>query len=334
MQYFAVAALLSAAAFTLTGCLEREEEIAVKPDGSATITMHITGDKADFEHGDAMPSAAGGWTIVSTPNPKKPEDVDVSATLAVGAGKFPGTFATSAAAEAISLKFPTEVWIEDRADGRYYQFRRIYQHRADARYTLVKREAERDPKRAKLLETPPEELTPDQRKKLVDEFRDAEIEKQHQFVLAGMAAIPDRPQDTGLHILAAVAKGAHGFDIDAALDLLSRPPSKERDAAIERASKDFLASIEKAVESAIVAENLSPTDGASFRAAMAHEKAMREITEDINDENFKVWLSLPGEIVASNGKADGAGVSWTFDGFALMDRDQFLMATSRVPKAK
>ncbi len=333
MRYLTTASLLAAAAFTLTGCLEREEKIVVNPDATATVSVHITGDKSDYEHGDAMPSKAGGWALTEKPA-DKPAKIDVTATKSVPLRNFPATYATTQEAASISLKMPTEIWIEDRPDGRYYQFKRVYHHRDDARYTLVKREWERDAKHAKLADTPPEKLTPQQRAELIDQFRNAEIEKQHQFVLAGMAAIPDRPQDTGLRILESVAKGANAFDINASLDLLSKPPSKERDAAIEKAAKDFLASIDSAIDAAISAEKLSPADNAAFRAAMAHEKTMREITEDIGDENFKVELSLPGEIVASNANVTGPVVSWSFDGYALMDRDQILMATSRVPKAK
>ncbi|MBS0189643.1 MAG: hypothetical protein U0573_09435 [Phycisphaerales bacterium] len=322
---------LFAAAIALGGCLDRDEKIVVKSDGSADITVHITGDTSDYEHGDAMPSEAGGWVLTTKPADKA-DKVDVTARLTAAAGKFPASYATTPGAASLSLRMPTEIWIEDRPDGRYYQFKRIYQRRADARYTLVKREAERDPKRAKLLETPPEKLTPGERAQLLAEFRDAEIEKQHQFVYAGIAAVPDRPQDTGLRILRAVAKGADAFNLERALELLARPPSPDRDAAIEQAAKDFLAGIDAAVNTAIIAEKLGAKDEAAFREAMAHERSMREVTEDIGDESFKVELILPGEIVASNGTASGNAVTWSFDGYALMDRDQPLMATSRVRK--
>ncbi|MBX3379477.1 MAG: hypothetical protein KF805_05240 [Phycisphaeraceae bacterium] len=330
MRYLTTASLLAAASLTLTGCLEREEKIAVKPDGSATITLRITGDKTDFEQGDAMPSAAGGWHLVSTPDPAKPEKIDITATRAIPAGQFPGTFATTSEAESISLKFPTEVWIEDRSDGRYYQFRRVYHKRTDAPYTLARRELQRDPKTATLLDSPPAKLTDEQRTKLIEEFKASEIEKQRQFILAGMAAIPQRPQDTGLRILAAATASANSLDTAAALKLLTEPQSKERDQTIEKTANDFFAAVQSAIEKAIDAEHLTPEEESAFQKAMAHEKADRAITEDINDEGFKVELTLPGEIVASNGQATGSAVSWSFDGFALMDRDEILMATSRV----
>lgn len=330
MRYFTTTSLLAAAALTLTGCLEREEKIAVKPDGSANITLHITGDKADFEKGDAMPSAAGGWKLTQTPDPTKPDQINVSATRSFAAGQLPGTLATTPEAQSISLRFPTEIWIEDRPDGRYYQFRRIYQKRVDAPYTLARREMQRDPKTAKLLDTPPEQLTDEQRKKLIEEFKASEVEKQHQFILAGMAAIPNQPQDTGLRILAAATAGANSLDTGAALKLLAEPPSRERDATIEKTANDFFASVKRAIDEAIENEHLAPETKSAFLKAMVHERADREVTEDLSDESFKVELALPGEVVVSNGTANGSGVSWSFDGYALMDRDQILMATSRV----
>lgn len=330
MRFFITTSLLAAAALTLTGCLEREERITVKPDGGATITIRITGDKSDFENGDAMPSADGGWKLVSSPDPSKPDRIDVTASQSFAPSGLSGTFATTADAKSISLRFPTEVWIEDRPDGRYYQFRRIYQKRTDAPYTLARREMQRDPKTAKLLDAPPEQLTDEQRTKLIDEFKASEVEKQHQFILAGMAAIPNQPQDSGLRILTAATAGANSLDTTMALKLLAEPPSKERDATIEKTANDFFASVKKAIDEAIENEHLPPEAKRAFLNAMAHERADREITEDLSDESFKVELALPGEVVASNGAAAGSGVSWSFDGYALMDRDQILMATSRV----
>lgn len=330
MRYFTTAALLTAASLTLTGCLEREERITVEPDGGATITIRITGDKSDFENGDAMPSADGGWKLVSSPDPAKPDGIDVTASQSFAPSGLPGTFATTADAKSISLRFPTEVWIEDRPDGRYYQFRRIYQKRTDAPYTLARREMQRDPKTAKLLDEPPEQLTVEQRTKLIDEFKASEVEKQHQFILAGMAAIPNQPQDSGLRILTAATAGANTLDTTAALKLLAEPPSKERDATIEKTANDFFASVKRAIDEAIENERLPPETKRAFLNAMAHERADREITEDLSDESFKVELALPGEVIVSNGTATDSGVSWSFDGYALMDRDQILMATSRV----
>ncbi|MFO0861304.1 MAG: hypothetical protein U0570_12175 [Phycisphaerales bacterium] len=332
MRYFTTATLVAAAALTLTGCLERKEKITVKPDGSASIALTFSGDRSDLEQGDAMPSQAGGWKVTITPDAKKPEEATLEASRVFTPGALAQTFATSPESASISLAFPTEIRVEERPDGTYYQFKRVYRQRADARYTLARRELQRDPKKAKLLETPPEELSPADRLTLVSEFRASEVEKQHQFILAGIAAAPALPQQAGIRILNAATQASDAFDFASAMKLLDAPASKERDAAIVAAANSFFSALQTGIDQAIEREITDASLKAAFRAAMAHEKADRAVTEDLNDESFEVTLSLPGDLVASNGETVDGSVSWKFDGIALMDRDQILLATSRVVK--
>ncbi len=317
-------------ALAMAGCLERKERITIREDLSASIECEYSGDANDLTEGDAMPSERTGWMAFIKPEDDNKATLTATIEIAPGAA-LPGTFA--AGPDSVALQFPTGLTKEERADATYYHFRRVYQHRDDARYTWVKRSLEQDSRNYELMHSDVEALSDDDRAKLIDRVRQIETDKELQFVEAGIAALKSRPQDTGLHIRMAVVKAGEAFDTEAAKALLTQPASPERDRAINAAAERYLQSLRDAKDAALRAERLTPAEIQAFNDAETRDRAARMVTEDLQDEVWQVKVTMPGEIVAHNAtEADGGTATWDFDGPAVMDRDHILMVTSRVAK--
>lgn len=331
--------IAAAAALVLLagGCLERKETITIHADGSADLRAVFSGDEPDMTSGDALPLPGGPWSVEERRTKKsggEGVDLERTATLRVGAGgALPGSYAAGGD-DGVSLAFPTSVTMEKRSDGQYLHFVRTYKGRADAPFTLAKRELQRDPRMSKLLEADPDSLGPEDRRALLDAFLDIELSKELRFVDAGAKALAG-PQDVGLRIRQAVLDARQAFPMQRALDLLAVPQTEDRDHAIAALAAETHDRIASAITDALAREGLSPGEVAAFRKAEAHARRSREITEDLGDERWEVRVQLPGEVVGHNAtrEADGT-LLWVFSGESLMDADVELRATCRVSVAK
>jgi hypothetical protein len=332
------AASLSLAALVLGGCLERFETITIDESGRVALTSVFRGDPADVTEGDALPAEGGPWKVSDTRDTDKDNNPRLTrtATLTVEPGMaLPDSYAPAGTlAYETGLRFPTTLRVERRDGADYYHFRRTYVGRPDARYTWIRRSLDERPEYRALKAKDPATLTNDERARLVDAFKMIEIDKQLQFVDAGIAAIPDRPQDVGLAIREAVRAFGRSYESRAIVDLLSQPESAERDASIEAIARSFLGGARKAVERALAESPLTPAERRAFLDAFDVEAARRAVTEDLADERWEVRVEMPGTIVASNADQVEKGTTavWAFPAGAIMDRDQVLMVTSRVSK--
>lgn len=334
-----VLAALALAAFSLAGCLERSETIHINDDGAVTMTSVFKGDPADVTTGDALPEVGSAWKVTDfqdTDKDNKPR-LTRTATLDVGPGQaLPDSYTTSADARyGVSLRFPTTLTTERRADGLYFHFKRTYLARDDARYTWVRRAMEEVPEYKALKGRDPKTMNDTDRAKLLNAFKLIEMDKQMHFVDAGLAVIPNRPQDVGLRLRVALLRFADAYDTQAILDLLAKPESKERDAAIDAIARSFLTGARKALEKAMQSSPLTMDERQAFLAAFDTESARRAVTEDLADEKWEVRVEMPGTIVASNADtSDETTAVWAFPAGAIMDRDQVLMVTSRLDSSK
>jgi len=322
--------VLCGMSLSLSGCLERKERITVREDLSAWIACEFTGHIQDVEEGDAMPSKAGGWSAFT--EPVEEDQLKLTATLEIPAGaELPATFA--AEDDPGALRFPTSLIREERADGIYYHFRRVYLGRDEARYMWLKRAMEQDSRTQELLRADVETLTDGERATLIEHIREIETEKELRYIEAGIAALEGRGQDVGLRIRAAVVQAGEAFDSQAARALLTQPASPQRDEAISAIADRYLQSLREAADHAVRAERLTPAEVLAFRAAEERERRARQVTEDLQDERWEVTVAMPGLIVAHNAtRVDNQGATWEFDGQMLMDRDHTLMVTSRIAR--
>ena len=127
IRAYGAAAALTLAAFA--GCVERDEEIVIAPDGSVVMTLTHKGDEENILGSDAMPSAASGWEVTrSTEKENDKTRYVLKSERRFAAGEqLPRTFAAAGDPDVdLYLDFPTTLRIEKRADGTYYYFRRVY----------------------------------------------------------------------------------------------------------------------------------------------------------------------------------------------------------------
>lgn len=317
------------------GCLERFETIKVKEDTSVELTTVLKGDLADLENGDAVPVHGGAWNVsdmVKRGEDGKENGVERTAELRLPPGSaIPGTYATDDESASVSLQFPTSLSVEVRGDGMYYHFRREYRAREFAAYNITRRLAEEDNEMKRLMEKKAEELTTEERAKLVEFFRRVELDKHERYLAAGARAIAGAPQDIALRIRRAVIDASDAFDRGRVLALLEQPPSEERDREIAALALRYGEDLRAAMERQLNAEPLLDNERRAYLAAYDAERRRHEVTEDLMDERWEVRLVLPGKVVAHNAdrEEDGALV-WEFEGKALMDMSKELMATSVV----
>lgn len=327
---------LLAALLLSNGCLERKETITVKPDGAVDFHCTFDGDASEFQGHDALPTSASGWLVTdeTSTDENKSTTIVRTASLAVPPGRpLPSTFAAADADAEVSLRFPTTVIREARADGTYYHFKRTLLRRDDARFTTARRSMELDSRRRRLLEGEAQDLSLEERTDVVTSLRQIELDKQVAILDLALASLTSTPQDTTLRIRAAVVAASEAFDAAPAIELLGQPQSEQRDRAIEAAAHSYVQGLADALDRALADAKLAPGELVRFRASLATEQRRRKITETLASHVWETRLMLPGELIASNADRveDGHAV-WEFHAPAIMDTEKVLMATSRVPK--
>lgn len=329
-------ASVALAATLVAGCLERKETIRVTRDGAAEIRLEYTGAAADFEGGDALPQdGVAGWNVELKHVAKDDsEEIELRGRLEIAAGKpLPDSFAESGdEAHKTSLRFPTTIKVEKRRDGTYYHFRRTYEARQHARFEIYRTAAGGDEKLKELGGKEPSEMTDEQRREVIAVLRAVEAGKRAEFVSAAAATMREKwPQHYGLLLRQAVLDVFNNADMDPLVALLASEADAERDAAINRAGDELVSGAREVLEALLKEWQVPRGETSAFFAAYDEQEQRRVVTEDLADERWKIELVLPGELVAHNGVAQEDGsVLWEFDASALNDREQELMATSRV----
>jgi hypothetical protein len=329
--------LAFAAVLLLTpGCLERKETIRIDRDGSVRMRVELKGDPGDFATGDALPDEKAGWRVqeeVRTKDDGKEEQLRLAEQRFLPDEPLPDSYADPRGPNyETALQFPTTLTIERRPDGTYYHFKRVYRARPNAPYVYYQQLFEE--KLKQFSGRSPAELTTDERREFVGLLRTIEGLKQAEYVRAGAAALEEEwPQHYGLLLRQALLDYFERQDLEPLLELLGMPQSEERDAEIDRLSKEFLDGIPAVLTEQLKKLRVPRAAMDTFFAALETEEARRAVTEDLNDEKWEVRVEMPGEIVAHNGHSlDGPAVEWIFDGKALMDRDQSVMVTSRLTR--
>ena len=295
--------LLAVAVLLSGGCLRRTEIIVVSPDGSAKLLVKFHGDRDDAENGDPMPSDRGGWEV--SDKVKKSQDGEEEfERLAVRTIKqgdpFPSTYASgSEELKEAALVFPTNVTIEHRQDGTYYHFKRVYRARKAARIQHLKKEIFEDDEIEAITNKDPGELTGDERKELAEAFVKLEARKTQHFIdEAGEGLAGTLPQDAWLPIRRKVQRL---FDADDLLDRIAEL-MKQEDAEDELAGveKRLLADVVKVIESTLAQKMVPDAQVQQFIQGYKLARVKFEITEDLSDESWQVFVELPGTIVADN----------------------------------
>ncbi len=321
----------------LVGCLKREEIITVKADGGVTIEIEYGGEKGDFEGLDAMPSQAGGWSVHRrTEKDGDKETVTLEGRRTFGPGEeLPASYAAPNDPDAgLYLSFPTTLRRERRPDGVYLHFRRVYVPREWA-YVQYWADQAVDDNIKKLADKKAEELTGEERVKIIEALGQAEAFKQIEFtqralretdasfkpdhwLLARQALMRVYQEQTDWESLAKKFEGLSEEERDQRLE-------RETQAIFDQSRRAFVDSLRK--EAKYDDERIG-----RFQASYERTRKAYEITNQLGAHAFKIGVHMPGTLVAHNGdKVEDGLVVWELDGQAVRDRPYELLVTSRLP---
>lgn len=126
-----VLALALALAGTCAGCLEREETITVRADGSLEVVHRVRGGAADLDGGAARYPTGGPFAVTRrtvTRDDGRPEEVVEARAVFAAAGDVPRTFGDGRLG--VALERRTEVEVRPEAGGTLCTFERSYGARA------------------------------------------------------------------------------------------------------------------------------------------------------------------------------------------------------------
>ncbi|MCR4315780.1 MAG: hypothetical protein NUW37_05440 [Planctomycetes bacterium] len=321
------------------GCLERSEEIAVSETGEVTIELSYKGSPKDFEIEDALPSESGGWRVsretVPAANADEEDKLVLSATRSFAPGaSLPETFGAPDDPDAdVYLRFPTTLTIEQRADGKYYHFRRDYEPREWALLEMW-RETLFDKELKDILAKPQEQLTFDEQVKIIRAFVELTARQHLEHAeRAFLAAAPGASQDRWLLVRQGVLDKFRAKDVSEWVQDYEGVPDSERDTRFAADVDALIAGADETLRSSLRTKaGFTDEQISEFDVALAREQRASSITQEHRRQLFVVRLRMPGRIVASNAdeiEPSGAAV-WKFGGERFCDRTYTLMITSRV----
>ncbi|MHC4991780.1 MAG: hypothetical protein ACYTGC_12445, partial [Planctomycetota bacterium] len=331
--------IVLASSLLAVGCIEREESITVEPDGTVHMELSFSADSFDELYlGDAVPAIDRGWLVETWVD----RDDDGQETFKLTAEQsfapeeaLPGDYAGRKDALAdVVLKFPTGLTVEERRDGIYYHFRRVYAPR-DWAYLQTPREQLLE--QVEVLEGRDFELlSPSERRTLLESLVRFELTKFEVFARrAFLDASPTAPQSVWLAVRAALQPLVTTLEYERLAELvlvMDEDPIAAQQLEAEREAFE---------ESAVVAMRAALAESGEYDgSSMAyflqrfrqHRKAF-EITEELEDDGFRISVTMPGTIVGHNGEsASGTTVTWEFGGASFRDRELELMVSSRMER--
>jgi len=335
----------------LAACLEIEEEVLVRPDGSATVTVTAKGDEEDLAEGFPIPTfapwrAADEITLAwlsGQPLPKDNDGARMTADFASVAA-LPAFWASPTEPyRSALLQRSSDLQVLRKGARTIYVFTRTLGARRFADWSPSARiEAGLDDELRAALEAELE-LTPQQWERAValvcSSYRDA----SRAVVRAALAGVYTRgeaglPVDAFERVLErterAVAESITETRLRSLYALLrnaSAKPDAEREEIPPELDLDRVAreAMRSALPTALADADLAEGVRNAVLEGLEWSFTAIDQTGDLDDEKLQLRLQLPGRIVDGNFDAleEGAAV-WTVEGKALHDREVVCRAVS------
>jgi hypothetical protein len=339
--------LLGTLALTLVaGCPFRKERITVMRDGRVRMQLEYESPSENFEGFDALPSADDGWSLARRVEKEdKPDEkrytIEADRTFAPDE-PLPQNLASPGDRDAdLALQFPTTLTIDDRADGTYYTFRRVYTPRRWA-YVQHWYDTFVDDQVKKLGEKKVEELTRDEKEQIVQALAAAEAFKQIEFTDQALNACGAglKPETGLLARRAMLSLYENEFDhFSAVLDACEPLDKDAQDQCFEQEVNAILEQGYDTYVQSLVDSGLSRAQFACFEHALDRESRYYENTKKLGGNGFEIDVEMPGTIVAHNAEKEHTDrndrithLTWQFDGTAFRDRSFEMLAVSRVDR--
>lgn len=321
----------------LWGCLLREETLRVGRDGSVQYEVAIEGDSEAEVRKAEGPDPAGGWTVEITSKTNEQGETTWSRAGRLEippGGKLPDRFVAEPPASGVFLRFPTQVTVEKRGDGRYYQFRRVYQPVPWRVYDWHRARILEEEQVAETLEMDKEKWTEGHYRMVCEALMQVRIQQQAFLLSQALSeAAADLPQDVGLRIRESLLALGENFNWEPYEEAL-KLPKEERDKRLESLGEAFEATLKRTLELACKA-HVSPERLEAVQAALQQVEQRFKTIEGYGEQGFVITVYLPGKIIGHNGKeAEDGKVTFELDGKTFRDRPHELLATSFVPAEK
>ncbi len=321
------------AAAVLGGCVKNEEKITVHADGSVDLQMVVEGDRKDMESGAPGIAKREGWVVTQhmVTEDDGEQKVHRQAEITIPAGQpIPANYPTDDPdGEALALRHATTLEIERRADGVYYHFRRVYEHRPAAFVNVAWDELYEE-----YGDEDPAKMKGDEARKFVVMLGGIARFQQAAIVRKAWRSL-DNPwrQDLRLAVYDAINRVINGIDPDEVVEMLTGESNDDGDSDAEL---DALAArvdleVSDAITTVLRDARIPMREINEFHALLARERRRYAITDDYMDDYWRVKLEMPGTLVGHNGdKIEDGAVTWERKGEYFYDRTVELLATSRV----
>ncbi|MCC6738431.1 MAG: hypothetical protein IT452_05250 [Planctomycetia bacterium] len=339
----ALAALLViASALTTAGCLERSEEIVIRPDGSADVTLTFRGNPGDFDELLTFPS--DGWTVdkrveqVKNDKGTSEEHVWTAKRTFANLGDYPDCFAAANVPHRDRLLHATTKLTVRTAGGRrVYEFERSWPQTVSGPTQRINDAFLEQPEMKAFLEKMQDgglaKLSEKEAARFFELATAWEIEKQMELARRAVEAWGSLHNVGWEDRAALVAKiGAayrEAFTPAKAAEAVKKFLSLPEDAGLKYAT-ELLMAPRKAAIAACEATDVARKFG-GFGAAYESEDVAVRLGMSLNDDRFKLRVTFPGAVVAGNAKPEDGNdrvALWEFDGKDLQDHAVTLRAVA------
>lgn len=329
-------------ALAASGCLERSEEIVIRPDGSADVTLTFRGNPGDFDELLTFPS--DGWTVDKRVEQEK-TDKGTSETYVWTAKRtfadlndYPGCFAAANVPDRDRLLHAsTKLTVRTVGGRRFYEFERTWPQTVSGPTQRINDAMLGQPEMKAFLEKMQDgglaKLSEKEAARFFELATAWEIEKQMELAGRAVAAWGNRHNVGWEDRAALVAKiGAayrEAFTPAKAAEAVKKFLAMPEDEGMRYAT-DLLMAPRKAAIAACEATEVARKFGGFAEAYRSEDVAVR-LGMSLNDDRFKLRVTFPGAVVAGNSKPEEGTdrvALWEFDGKDLQDRAVTLRAVA------
>jgi len=332
IRNYLVTAICIASVF-LSGCFERKEEITISEKGDAFIRTLFGGDAAAAPPVSELPNKKA-WTIKKWETTKNEgnTELEIDAEMNIPYGKsLPDRYNTDDKTDR-GLRFPTSIKTSREGSRTFYEFTRRYQSRKYDPYEIFNESID-EKLEEKIFNEGIFNVTQKEQIQYLNQLIPALRLSQLRYiydVLGLMVFNNDISQDLRRKMMeSARDKVDATFTPHRFKEILARIDEETISREIDLISKEM-----DMLFASVFKNHIQTDDGNllnKFSKLLENERQTRAMTDNINGHGFEITLTMPGQIVVTNGIFDGESldsVSWKFSGNDLNDCEYVLHAVS------
>jgi hypothetical protein len=320
-------------AILLPGCVERSENLKVRPDGQITANIRVTADQPSELTPGRVPGYFQPNSTRTEKDPQSGKTIFTASQTFTSASQLP---ANDAAPDDLLAKTyvqsPTILKTERRSDGTYYQFKRTYTARPCAWLAYLDDRPGSQEFKA-VLGKPSGSVPLEQWTKAINfGIQTQVLKKLEQARAISLQPGMEVSQDKWLKARERLLQTIPLIDVSNLATLVQankQDPSSQ--IAITAAIHLIESQIDAALMDAIAGTGYTGPQMQKFKGLMNQAKSQESATNDARGTTYKITVELPGEPVGSNATSSSNNTfTWEFKGDAFCDRDLELLATTKL----